>query len=166
MQKDSVVTIVSALNRRGVRYLIVGGLAAVAHGSVRFTADVDVMLAWDEPNVRRAIAALTALGYRPRAPVKFEALLDRSERERWARERNMTVFSLYSDAHRLTEIDFLLDAPIEFEHAWARSVRKPVAPGVEAPFCGVDDLIELKSGTGRARDRDDVERLKRLTEDS
>jgi len=32
MRRDSVVAIVAALNENQVRYLIVGGLAVVAHG--------------------------------------------------------------------------------------------------------------------------------------
>lgn len=39
MKRDSVVAIVQALNENEVQYLIVGGLAVVAHGYVRFTAD-------------------------------------------------------------------------------------------------------------------------------
>jgi len=40
----SLETIVRALDGARVRYLIVGGLAVVAHGYVRFTADVDLVL--------------------------------------------------------------------------------------------------------------------------
>ncbi len=41
MERGSVEAIVAALNENQVQYLIVGGLAVVAHGYVRFTADVD-----------------------------------------------------------------------------------------------------------------------------
>ena len=68
MQKQSVETILGALNRARVRYLVVGGLAVVAHGYVRFTADLDLVLDPERESLRRAIYALTALGYRPRAP--------------------------------------------------------------------------------------------------
>ena len=40
MQKNSVVEVVRSLNDSGVRYLIAGGLAVVAHGYLRLTADV------------------------------------------------------------------------------------------------------------------------------
>ena len=93
MERGSVVAIVSALNQHQVRYLIVGGLAVVAHGFVRFTADVDIILSLDEENLGRAINALKALGYRPRAPVEFDEFIDPSTRKRWAEEKNMTVFS-------------------------------------------------------------------------
>jgi len=41
MEKHSVDAIVGALNMANVRYLVAGGLAVVAQGYVRFTADVD-----------------------------------------------------------------------------------------------------------------------------
>jgi len=39
-----VESIVVALNAAKVRFLIVGGLAVAAHGYLRFTADVDLVL--------------------------------------------------------------------------------------------------------------------------
>ena len=62
MQRDSIITIVRALNKSGVRYLIVGGLAVVAHGYLRFTADLDLMLDLETANVNRCIDALKTLG--------------------------------------------------------------------------------------------------------
>jgi hypothetical protein len=47
METGSVAAIVAALNQHRVRYLVVGGLAVVAHGCLRFTADVDLMLSMD-----------------------------------------------------------------------------------------------------------------------
>ncbi|HEX2251636.1 MAG TPA: hypothetical protein VHQ65_00040 [Thermoanaerobaculia bacterium] len=59
--------VLKALGRAEVRYLVVGGVAVVLHGYLRATADLDLLLALDEVNVRRAVSALEALGYRPRA---------------------------------------------------------------------------------------------------
>ena len=39
MERRSIEVIIRALNEAHVRYLIAGGLAVVAHGYVRFTAD-------------------------------------------------------------------------------------------------------------------------------
>jgi hypothetical protein len=40
-----------------------------------------------------------------------------------------------------------------------------VAPGLEATFIGLDDLIFLKQRAGRPQDLDDVARLRALRED-
>ena len=65
MKVDDVRTILRALNDANVRYLIVGGLAVVAHGYVRFTQDIDLVVQLERENVLRAMNALTAIGYRP-----------------------------------------------------------------------------------------------------
>jgi hypothetical protein len=62
MEKSSVEAIVRALNQHQVRYLIVGGLAVVAHGHVRLTVDIDLVLAVDRPNLTRAVEAIKSLG--------------------------------------------------------------------------------------------------------
>jgi hypothetical protein len=59
MKRDSVVAIVQALNEMEVQYLIVGGLAVVAHGYLRLTADVDLILAPDTGNLERAVDAIS-----------------------------------------------------------------------------------------------------------
>ena len=69
MEKRSIEAIIGALNAVNVRYLVAGGLAVVAHGYVRFTADLDLILDLDSANLGQATAALSRLGYRPRAPV-------------------------------------------------------------------------------------------------
>lgn len=74
----------------------------------------------------------------------------------------MTVFSLLSEAHRATEVDLFLEPPIDFETAFGRRTRKEVAPGIEASFCSLEDLIEMKARANRPRDREDIESLRRL----
>jgi hypothetical protein len=166
MRRDSVVAIVSALNESRVQYLIVGGLAVVAHGYVRFTADVDLMVSVEHENLERLVKALKGLGYRPRAPVDIEDFVDHSKRQQWAEERNMTVFSLFSNIHQATEIDVFLKPPLDFDTAYGRSVRQEVGPGTPAVFCSLEDLIELKTLAGRPEDREDIEKLKQLRKES
>jgi hypothetical protein len=160
--KRSVEAIIGRLNAAGVRYLVAGGLAVVAHGYVRFTADVDLILDLQPDNVTRAIDALEALGYRPRAPVPFHDFADLEKRKQWKREKGLTVFSLYSDEHRATEIDLFLELPLDFDPAYRAAARFEVAPQVEAVFLGYDDLLRLKGQSGRPTDLEDIERLKAI----
>src|SRR5213596_2575549 len=102
MERHSVDAVVEALNAANVRYLVAGGLAVVAHGYVRFTADVDLIVDLEPANVVRAVAALESLGYRPRAPVAFAEFADPRKRAEWARDKNLTVFSVHSAQHALT----------------------------------------------------------------
>lgn len=51
MRLASFEAIVRALNAAKVRYLVAGGMAVNAHGYLRFTQDVDLVVALDPKNV-------------------------------------------------------------------------------------------------------------------
>jgi hypothetical protein len=59
--------ILATLARHEVRYVMIGGLAAAAHGSTLPTEDIDVVPARDRRNLDRLAAALEELGARIRA---------------------------------------------------------------------------------------------------
>lgn len=162
MEKRSVEAIIGALNGANVRYLIAGGLAVVAHGYVRFTADVDLIVDLEAANVRRAMTTLASLGYRPRAPVEVDEFADPAKRAQWVREKGLMVFSLYSAEHPATEVDLFVESPLDFEQAYRAAVRMEVATGVSATFIGLSDLLRLKQQAGRAQDLLDIDKLKAL----
>ena len=60
MTLGSFESIVRALADRGVRYLIAGGLAVNAHGYLRFTMDVDVVLQLDAANIAFNLLKMSA----------------------------------------------------------------------------------------------------------
>lgn len=166
MEQRSVEAIARALNEADVRYLVVGGLAVVAHGHVRLTADVDLVLDPDPVALTRAIQALSSLGYRPRAPVPFEAFADPMQRAAWVRDKGITVFSLQSPDHKATEVDLFVETPFDFDSTFLRGVTLEVAKGVPATFVSVQDLIAMKRESGRPQDREDVAALLALREES
>src|SRR5262245_14815280 len=132
---------------------------------MRLTADVDIVLDSETANVRKALDAFQSLGYRPIAPVPLEQFADAAARDRWAREKSMVALSLWSNQHPTTEIDLLLEPPFDFATAWRNAARLEVAPGIEAVFLGLDDLIQLKQRVGRPRDIDDIEALRQIRQD-
>jgi hypothetical protein len=166
MERQSIAAIVRALNEAGVRYLVAGGLAVVAHGHVRFTADLDLLIDLEADNAGRAVAALSALGYRSRAPVPLASFADPAQRASWVRDRHMTVFSLYSPKHPATEIDLFVESPIEFGRAYQARVSMEVASGVAATFVSLNDLLDMKRLADRPQDKLDVDALTRVREDS
>jgi hypothetical protein len=157
---DSFEAIARALDDAGVRYLIAGGLAVNAHGYLRYTKDIDLVLALDEANVRAGVAALTGLGYCPSVPVAAGQLADPAERKRWIEEKNMQVFQLWSDAHRETPIDIFIEEPFPFDAEYERALVKPLFGEVEVRFVSVPTLIRLKQAAGREQDRIDIEHLR------
>ena len=57
MEVRSVEAIVKALNGAKVKYLIVGGVAVVAHGYERLTKDLDLVIGLERENIIRGLRA-------------------------------------------------------------------------------------------------------------
>ena len=69
MRLDSIERIARALNDGEVRFIVVGGLAVVAHGYGRQTQDLDLVIQLEPGSIHRAFEELARLGYRPRVRV-------------------------------------------------------------------------------------------------
>lgn len=164
MQKHSVEAIIRALNEADVRYLIVGGLAVIAHGYMRFTTDVDLLLDLEEDNIKRAVKVLQSLDYRPRLPVAITDFAETHKREQWVNEKNLIVFSLASTQHPLTEVDIFAQNPLNFAQAYEAAAWKEVVAGLTAPIISLEDLLRLKQQAGRPQDINDITRLRALHE--
>ena len=93
MKLADVEAILRALNDADVRYLIVGGLAVVAHGYVRATVDIDIVLNLEKENALRAMKALDAIGYQPLVPVAATDFADEAIRRRWIEDKKYDCFS-------------------------------------------------------------------------
>jgi hypothetical protein len=131
----------------------------VAHGHLRYTADVDLVVSPETADIGRAIQALEALGYAPRAPVSFSDFANADRRREWVTTKGLVVFSLASPRHPATEVDLFVEPPFDFEAAFSRAVRFEVAPGVEATFVSREDLIAMKRRAGRPQDFEDIREL-------
>ncbi len=162
MERRSLDALARALESANVRYLIVGGMAVVAHGYVRLTMDLDIVLDPEPAALARALEALSNLGYRPRAPVPIGAFADAEQRSKWASENGLTVFSLFSPEHKSTEIDLFLECPFDFEEAFARAFRGRMVSGTLLTFVSKAELIALKRAAGRPRDLLDIEKLEAI----
>jgi hypothetical protein len=152
-----------ALDRAGVRYVVVGGVAVVLHGHPRLTADLDLAVDLRPEAARRAIDALVGLGLMPSAPVDPAGFADPKTRAAWVAERGMRVFTLRDPDDPLRQVDLFADEPVPFEELWRRA--KLVRVGrVDVRVASIDDLVRLKELAGRPIDRDDIEHLRRIGE--
>lgn len=162
VERKSLETVFLALNEVEVRYLVVGGLAVLAHGATRLTQDIDLVVALDPDNTTRALRALSRLGYRPLVPVPLEDFAHPERRQSWIEEKGADVFQLVSEAHKTAGVDLFLEEPFDFDAAWGRAYWAEVADGLRVPFVGVDDLIAMKESAARPQDLLDVQNLRRL----
>jgi hypothetical protein len=148
------------LQNANVRMLIAGGLAVLAHGHSRVTHDLDIVLALDSENAKRAMDALSGLGFRPRLPVTAEEFYDEATRKMWIEKKNLRVFPLANEAMNGFVVDIFAEEPFDFEEEWLKAARINL-PGfpAELPFVSKTTLISMKQKAGRPIDLDDVKHL-------
>jgi hypothetical protein len=156
--------VLAPLEKAGVRYLVVGGVAVVLHGYLRTTLDLDLVLQLKRDNLELALKALADLGFEPQAPVPLSSFADPQIRESWFREKNMTVFSLWHPNHPGFAVDLFIQEPFDFDAAYLRAVRVPLQE-VQATVVSRDDLVAMKRAAGRPRDLEDIAALEELSED-
>ena len=165
MKLASFEAIVRALADAEVRYLVAGGLAVGAHGYLRYTKDVDLVLQLEPANVVRAFEALKALGYRPIVPVTGAEFADEETREGWIRDKGMQVLQLWSRSHPETPIDLFVREPFAFDEEYDRALVKPLHAEIPVRFVSIPTLIRMKEAANREQDRIDVEHLRLRLED-
>ena len=162
MELRSVESIVSALNQAAVRYVIVGGLAVNAHGFVRMTRDVDLVIELKEDNILRGLQALFSIGYQMAMPASPAEFANADVRQRWRTERNMIVLKLWSDAHQRTPIDIFVYEPFDFAAEWSKLAQLELGEGLTAPVVSLESLLRMKREAARPQDLLDIQELTRL----
>lgn len=153
--------IFSALDQAQARYVVVGGLAVILHGHVRLTQDLDLVVDLAPANCKKALTALEQIGLKPRLPVVMGDFTDPAKREDWYQNSHMMVFQLWDPGNPQRSIHIFVREPMKFDDLWRDSVVKDY-DGVSIRVASIAHLIAMKSGTGRTRDKDDIEKRKEI----
>lgn len=145
--------------------MVVGGVAVLLHGFLRATADLDIMVSFDDDNIKAFTDTFKNLGYKPRVPVSLDDFASANNREKWKKEKGMLVFSLYNSLKPQDIVDIFVDEPIPFDEAYDR--RELIYAGeTSISLISVADLIRLKKIAGRAQDLEDIRALNELRNNS
>jgi hypothetical protein len=150
--------LIGALADAEVAFIIVGGLAATAHGSARLTQDVDVVYSRSPENLNRLVAALSPLnpylrGAPPGLPFDWSA-------SALKRGLNFTLTTTVGDIDLLGEITG--------GGVYEQLLPHTVAMELFGHPCRCLDLlwlIRVKRATGRPRDLEVVAELEALLEE-
>jgi hypothetical protein len=157
---SSFEALATSLESAGVRYLVAGGLAVAAHGYLRFTKDVDIVIRLIPDNIEKAFAALASLGYRPNVPITKEQFANSALRNSWVRDKGMQVLQFWSDAHRETSVDVFVSEPFDFDAEYGAALLSPLNEDLTVRFVSYPTLIRMKEAAGRPQDRADIEQLR------
>jgi len=144
------IDLLRALNRVGVRYLLVGAHAVGIHGIPRATRDMDVWVDSSTGNAERVWRALAEFG----APLGD---LDVSAAD-FLRADNVIQIGVPPN-----RIDLMtsLSGVDDFEGAWRRR-HSADFDGEPVPVLGRADLLANKEAAGRDKDRIDLRELRSL----
>lgn len=164
MKLKSFEAITAALEGAGVRYLVAGGLAVAAHGYLRYTKDVDLVIELVPENVGRAFTALATLGYKPTVPISSSQFANPDLRAGWIRDKGMQVLQFWCDAHIETPIDVFVAEPFPFDQEYQNALTKPLYDVRPVRFVSLPTLIRMKEIVGRQQDIDDVAHLRVISE--
>ena len=149
--------IIKTLEKEKVKYAVIGGVAVVLHGYVRFTADIDLIIDFSEENVGRFVSAIDALNFRPGVPIDPMDIADGEKRKAWIRVKNAKVITFYNRRQPSLQIDVLLTKNL----SQIRSIRMKFGDfGISV--IAYDDLLKMKKETGRPTDLIDIERLREI----
>ena len=131
-------------HEESVSYVIVGGYAAIAHGVLRTTGDIDILVAPTEANAERVVRALVRYGY---TTGEFEAA------------DFTTVPNFLSFSHHDVWIDLMTQiAGVSFEQC-STDALVTVSEGVPVRYISLAALRQSKAATARPQDLADLASL-------
>jgi hypothetical protein len=150
-------SILRALNRHQVSYVVIGALGATLHGSPLRTGDIDICPDPDVRNLDQLAAALTDLGAKEWDPRKGEFF-----------HRVLTGEALAADKVWIFETRYG-EVDIVFEPAGTDGYRDLARDSVELDVSGtavrvasLADIIRSKEAAGREKDAGQLPTLRRL----
>ena len=157
--------LVAVLERHGVEYLLIGGVAAIGYGAVRQTEDADCVVRRDWSNLERLAAALRELHARlrvggmsdeeaQRLPMQIDAtMLERTGMSTWMTDAGPfdVLAGLEASDGRLKPYEELLE-------------RSTTLQGRDFVIraAGLDDIIEAKERADRPKDREGLPELRAI----
>ena len=141
-----------------MEFIVVGGVAAIVHGSARLTQDLDIVYRRDPYNIVRLATALRPFvpylrGAPPGLPFQWDA-------ETIQRGLNFTLVTSAGPLDVLGEIAGGGTYEALISHSQKLSVF-----GVECYCLGLDRLIQAKRDAGRPKDLEAIAELEALREE-
>jgi hypothetical protein len=155
--------LLATLNRHDVRYVVLGGLAAVIHGSALPTEDVDVSPERSEANLERLAVALRELGARLRTDREPDGVEFPCDAAFLAAQP--TLVNLITDFGDLDLVFAPAGFPGGFDDLVAGAVELDVADGGPTLVAALDDVIAAKRAAGRTKDLASLPHLEALRDE-
>jgi hypothetical protein len=154
--EPNFIGMLEVLTRHRVRFVVVGGIAAVLHGAPIMTADLDVVYDTEPGNVERLLGALRELEAQYRDPAGRRILPDTEK---------LTTFRLSLLSTKLGPLDALrtIGDGLGYPDLVAGAEEYEVAD-LRVLVAGLDTLIVSKEHADRPKDRATLPILRQVLE--
>lgn len=140
---NRLLDVFASFQKHKVKYVVIGGIAAVLHGVPRATFDLDILIEASSDNVKRLLDSLLEAKLGSAALISVEELL----------ANEITVF------RDRVRIDVQTSTPgLKFDDAWRNRVTMNYQ-GQDFFIASKSDLISAKLSAGGKIDLEDVKLL-------
>jgi len=149
--------ILAILSAHEVAFVLIGGFAAITHGSPFLTEDIDVTPERGVANLDRLSAALHALGARIRTRGVDDGLPFDHDGTSLASAGTWNLTTRYGDL----DISFVPSGTKGYADL-ARGARETSIAGVTVHIASLEDIVRSKQAADRAKDRRVLPTLREL----
>jgi predicted nucleotidyltransferase len=151
----SPTALLRALTERGIDFIVIGGVAAVAQGASRVTHDLDVCFAGDRANLEALGSVLIELNARLRGVSSDLPFVPDADTL-----RRMSILTLDTDNGPLDLLVEPAGAP-RYEQLRGRADRLDLG-GLRVLVASLEDLMAMKRVSDRDKDRLDLVELETI----
>jgi Nucleotidyl transferase of unknown function (DUF2204) len=140
--EDALAALSGALSEVGAPWMVIGGIAVIAHGVQRMTTDIDAVIQGDAVSIAKLIDVLR----------RHQIVARIDDAEAFAAANLVLLVR-----HRPTEVDLDLSFGwTVFEHEALVACERTRYGSVVAPMARVEELLVFKAMAARPRDIDDA----------
>lgn len=145
----------TAVERRRVTYVVIGGFARIIQGTEELTNGVDLVPSLRPENLRRLALALDDLGAR------------RADDRQLVLERDLArqpVLELGTDAGELKLVPEPVGTRGGYDDLRRAATREPIGRGLRPRVASIGDLARMLAALGREQDLPPLQQLRTLAE--
>lgn len=153
--------LLSALDEAGVRFVLIGGMAAILHGDVGATVDLDIVPERSDENLERLARALRDLRARIRTEGEPDGLAFDCSRAFFRHLSPDAIVHLTTNAGDL-DLAFQPSGTRGYGDLARDAVEIEAADRLRVTVASLADVIRSKQAAGREKDRLALPRLRRL----
>ena len=146
------------LNKKKIKYLVVGGVAVNLYGYSRFTGDIDILVALSPDNLKKIDRIMKEMGYVERLPISITVLGDKKKLENFMKKKSLKAYTYISSHNPQLDIDIIVGESLRFDNFKENETIIKVW-NIQLPVISIDDLIKMKKRAGRDNDLLDLKAL-------